>query len=236
MRNKTAPSFVTPEIISGWNDWNYQVVVCGKRIRCLIVGELHYRPEHISKQLELIELVKPEFVLHEFGPAWIYDPQGGGYRLQSQRSIRDGIDNDSLERFPELLTQQAERLNHKIVGIDLTTAELDIALWRLTKERPDEFEWKQVGEHPFDGCIIKRDDPDYEFTTQDPLIMELREARMVKEIGRFEKISKAPIVVIVGDCHAENFYTHGLFRGCRFGYVVIHQTKLNRAESKTSYR
>lgn len=216
-----------PALVGGWNDQNYKVVVCGRDIRCVVLGESHDNKQYIAKQAELIELVRPELVLHEFGAAHIYDPQARRYCWQPQRKA----DHGPVKGFPTPLIEQADRLGHKIVGIDLTFIELHIAHCRLAHVQPDKFKWVQVGKSLFHGYLVKRSNPSYEFTHLDPVTLRLRDAQMVKEIGLYEKQSKLPIIVIVGDHHAGNFHNRKLLREHGFGYIIVHQTRVVKSES-----
>lgn len=222
----TESFYVVPEVIHKWNTQKYQVIVCGRRVRCVVMGETHYVSENISMQSSLIELIRPEVVLHEAGNGWLYDPQGCGYSLQPGRAIQTGIDDcGTSDLFPTRLIEQAHLLNHKLVGIDMTITETEQAYHQLAIERPKEFLWEQIGDFPV-YCLVKKGSPNYKFTALDPITFKLRDAHMVRMIQRWEKISQAPLIVIVGSNHARNFHEKGLLRACRFRYAIVNQTRV----------
>lgn len=113
------------------------MLVQGQQIRCVILGEMHGHRDSIAKQTALIEVMRPQYVLHECAENWIYDPNKGGYYLPRGRKAAD---NDGpLGGVDKPLVEQANRLGHPVIGIDLGVNELDLVYQRLAKEQPDKF-------------------------------------------------------------------------------------------------
>lgn len=212
-------SVIPPELLREWNDGQYRIKRTGRSIRCVVFGESHYCELQMARQAELIELVRPEVLLHEFGnPAMVYDPTIPGSKAYLRAS--------RLVVFPGPLITQAAALGHRIAGIDLSLGEIALAHYRLALQDPKRFEW--VGDGPLDGRLEKRKDRRYEFTAIDPITMRLRDARMVREIGKWEARLAAPLVVVVGDRHAQNFRRRELFAQFGFGCAFVHQPEPTR--------
>lgn len=56
------------------------------------------------------------------------------------------------------------------------------------------------------------------------MTVALRDAKMIEMIGHYERLSDAPLAVIVGAHHAGNFHQRKLLQQHGFDYVVIDQT------------
>jgi len=151
--------FVDPDLIRVWNSEGYLIVIRGSKIRSVILGEIHGNQEHLAKQAELIEILRPQIVLHEMGHGLIYEQRTGGYSWNSRRKISrdDRFFFNSMGRgFPSLLIQQADKLGRKIIGIDFTMLELDLAWRNLAILYPRRFKWFQYGKHSFEGIPFKK--------------------------------------------------------------------------------
>lgn len=218
-------SVIPPELLREWNRGQYRIKQMGRSIRCVVFGESHYCELQMARQAELIELVRPEVLLHEFGnPAMVYDPARPGSRAYLRASRR--------VVFPAPLIEQASRLGHRIVGIDLSLQEISIAHYHLALDHPEDFDWQ--GDNVTDGVLVKRQDPHYQFTAADPITMRIRDARMSWEIGKWERKMKTPLLVVVGAHHARNFYRRKLLAQFGFGCAFVHQTEELRRCSTAS--
>jgi len=54
------------EILATRNDRGYQIQTYLDDLKVILLGERHYMPDMHQKQKELIEIIQPEIVLHEF--------------------------------------------------------------------------------------------------------------------------------------------------------------------------
>jgi len=152
--------FFRADQLAQWNDKNYHVEKYGNEFSVIIVGETHYNPEFEAKQIELTRLVRPEFVLHEFLGALIYNPITQKFEKQKGRIFGE---NDGPEELylPRGLIQAANEMGFKIIGCDLTQRELTKCEKQLAKDFPAKYRFNEEFE-----AAEKIGDPNYIFTLQ----------------------------------------------------------------------
>jgi len=215
------------EIIKEWNDQGYKIEHYGHRVDVLIFSEAHSYPEHQIKQLQLINIVKPEYVLHESLGGWIYEPLREIYVKQKGRKLNDFDKiNPSILIEIEFLSL-AKKLDFKIVGCDLTDMECKEMAKILCKVFPEKYDYDQTNDQ-----IKYREKTPYSLYSsfvplydlkEDKNIMHCREKHMVKTIAKYQKKSEKPLIVILGQAHGEAIHQRKLFQRRKFGYVYIDQ-------------
>lgn len=211
-------------IIKKWNDAQYEIKSRGDDPNVIILGESHHEQSMIQKQLELIELIKPKYVLHEYAGGFVYDPKIQELKLQSRR-LYDNVDKALLESsgLENELRELADKLKFQIIGCDLTTAELD-------KKLVEQFPQKYV--YDDDGLVVSVEDPDLTPSHFSPDAEMLRDAKIVEMISTYEKKSKKPLVVIIGNRHAHNIHDKRLLqKDDKVNYKYVNQDSGIKAES-----
>lgn len=117
-------------ILNNWNDEGYEISFYGKKPSVILLGESHTDIVARQKQEELIRLVKPEFVLHEFLSGYIYDPEKDLLTQQPKRrfdpnpKIKKKLDTFTERQTREVL-EMAKRVETTFVGCDMTERDFD---------------------------------------------------------------------------------------------------------------
>lgn len=219
------PPSLNLEIIKEWNDQGYEIEHYGRNIDVLIFGEAHLYQELQRKQLQLIDIIKPEYVLHESLGGWIYEPLHEIYTKQEDRKFNDfdklKPSTFSLIEIEFLLL--AKKIDFKIIGCDLTDMECKEMAKILCKVFPEKYDYDQAN-----GQIKYRKTPYSSFLPlyslkEDENIIRYREKHMVKTIATYQKKSGKPIIVILGQTHGENIHQGELLQRKEFDYVYINQ-------------
>lgn len=136
------PETVDLDILNSWNDAGFKIRVTGTNFRVLLLGESPHKSEMFRKQIELIKLVKPNFVLHEFATIWYYDPNKDRDRWfpQNNRIVGENDDYDDLSgRDLDDLKVLASMQRFSIVGCDLGFEEQKRAWLEIAKANPTKY-------------------------------------------------------------------------------------------------
>ena len=136
------PSFreeIPEELLRSWNTNNFSIETYGETYSVIMLGEGHHdsgAPGAQAKQVELIELIKPEYVLYESLKGLIYDPKAREFRKQANR--RFNLDDlDTHDNKPDKpIMEAADKIGFTIVGCDITSEELKVIEKTITRENP----------------------------------------------------------------------------------------------------
>lgn len=121
---QSARELIRLEQLAEWNDKKYHIEKHGDNFSLIVVGETYGNPEFQAKQVELIRLARPEYVLHEFLAAWIYDPKTQKFEKQKGRKFNMFDDDPENISLPSGLVLAANEMGFKTIGCDLTLGEL----------------------------------------------------------------------------------------------------------------
>jgi len=210
---------ITQETIAIWNDKGYKVEFYGKELKVIVLGESHGYKDIMHKQLELINEVKPDFVLHEFGAAWIYDPHTDEFKPQPNRKFNRWDINPQSIIIPVGLVSASKKLGFKIIGCDLTEAEISFAARQIARENPSQYEYDEEYD-----LLSKPDAPYWIFTNQSKKVMPRRDEKMAEMILTYQAKTEKPLLTILGGVHAENIHNGKLIQEKGFGYAFVDQT------------
>lgn len=189
--------------LNEWNKGEYVIHATHRYASVVILGEYHYQEHLINRQLELIDLVNPEFVLHEFASGFVYNPTTRLWTRQADRRFDDSLeDKKEWEIDPEFL-KHASKLGYTIVGSDMTLQEQRDLVDKLSENDQD-----------LDD-IMSAVDAD--------LIAE-RDARMVTTITEYRGLTRFPLVAVMGATHAKNIHELGLLAQKRISYAIVDQS------------
>ncbi|MDP2585559.1 MAG: hypothetical protein Q8P29_01625 [Candidatus Levybacteria bacterium] len=213
--------FLDRDILDKWNNNRYEIYTSpNKAIGVVILGEAHQRQQR--EQMDFIEAVKPTYLLHESQGGWIYDPKSKRFTKPRGRLFDNVGDNVNVatvttRRFQE----QSSRLGFKIIGCDLTNAEILEVGKKLCILFPQQYRYVE-GQNS-----IRRIDDNYrllsfEELAKDKNIMFYRDKHMVKTITKYEALSGKPIVAIMGGSHGNNIH-EAILRKKKFGYAYVKQ-------------
>lgn len=204
--------------LDSWNTKGYSIEKYGEEPSVFLLGELHYNENDMSKQVELIRKIEPDYILHEFLNGWYYDPLTKEYKEQSDRHF-SGYDSKEHIGPSAIILECADELKIPIIGCDLTEGEVKWAEMQLLKNHPDLYE-EQEGS----GILINKKNKKA-ITTMSPEMNVAREERMVKTILQYQKRSSKPLVVIIGSKHSEAIHQNRQMQEKGFGYVYVDQSK-----------
>lgn len=210
--------FLDKGTLDQWNNNRYEIFTSpNKGIRIVILGEVHQRQQH--EQMDLIRIIQPSYFLHESLGAWIYNPQIQKFIRPKNRlfdNIEDQVSPITIDQFLSL----SNELKFKIIGCDLTDAEIMEAGKRLCVIFPQKYQYE---EHH--NAIRRIENPHYDLIEDlglDENIMSYRNRQMVKTITKYEALSKKPIVVVMGGLHGNTIHENMLQRK-HFGYAYVKQ-------------
>ncbi len=165
-------------------------------IRLWLVGEYHGEEEHQSREVELIQALKPDSVVHEFLRNASYDSSQHRIAPQPGRTLSFGIVADDLEALPAVLhTCRSVRAN--IIGCDFS--------------QDEEFEIRRKNSKSgevFTPAIGKA-------------LTSTREALMASVILSNVIASEKPVVAIVGANHSAALHEQKELQDQGFGYVLL---------------
>jgi hypothetical protein len=201
---------VSLDTLRNWQNPDYIIHAEEPKFGMIILGEAHTDREARKKQLELIELVHPQFVLHEFLSGWIYDPVSKLFKKQSGRTFDEFIDNDLVEtasRDLSDLIEQSEKLGYKVVGDDLTFAEQDAVIEQLYDKDPLLRNYQDIGLVP-----------------GSPQLDAYRDQQMAKTIQEYATHATKPVIVILGRGHSEPLHQEGMIKQQGIQYAYVDQT------------
>ncbi|OGZ63214.1 MAG: hypothetical protein A2639_02035 [Candidatus Staskawiczbacteria bacterium RIFCSPHIGHO2_01_FULL_34_27] len=209
--------FIAAEQLDKWNDKKYHIEKFGDNISVVVLGEKHTNTEFTEKQLELINIIKPEYVLSEFWNGWIYNPKTQKFEQQNDRVFdknydfkRVGMKLINLPPEDIKLILAANKISFKIVGCDLTMGELK----EIAKQFPDKYANK----------------PDYFIGVigADNEVMPFRDEQMVKTISEYQQKSLKPIISIMGWHHGDSIHNQKIMQEKGFGYAYINENRRDK--------
>ena len=206
--------------LDSWNNKDYKIKYFGNDLDVIILGETHYSEDILNKQLELIHLVKPDFVLHEFLTALVYNPQTARFEQQPDRILNWFDQEIDFVEISKDLIKASKELHFEIVGCDLSLAEQLIIARQLAEDNPHEYEFDEEFE-----CLVKPSDPDWIFTPLSDVIIPYREQQMLETINSYKRKSEKSVLIILGDLHAKNLHNQKLIQKNRIGYAYVNQTE-----------
>lgn len=216
-------SVIPQNVVENWNTLNYLLECIGDNPSVIVLGEEHTSHSMHQKQLQLIDQLKPEYVLHEIAAGQIYDPGTKKYIRQKGRKFDDTDDAIGEPVLPAGFTELADTNGFRIVGCDITMAEITDAERQIAEMNPEEYKYGEFGEGV--GCLIKRGDSNWMLMYTDDLLAPFRDERMAKTIIEYIAKTQKPLVVILGNDHAANIMERGLIKGKGCGYFYVDQTK-----------
>ncbi len=201
---------VSLETLRNWQNPDYIIYAEEPNFSVVVLGEAHGDREAGRKQLELIELVHPQFVLDEFLSGWMYDPVSKSFQKQRGRTFDEFIDTDIREscsiNIPDII-EQSEKLGHTLVGCDLTFAEQDAVLEQLYDQDPSLRNYQGIG-----------------LTGGSPQVMPYRDKQMAKTIQEYAARATKPVIVIMGAEHGNNLHEKGMIKQQGIHYAYVDQT------------
>jgi|GEM_PF-1906035 len=225
------PEIISAETIAAWSEDSYRIEKYGKDPSVVLIGEEHHRPDLISKQLELIEMLDPEFVLHEFGSGWIHDPAKETTERQPGRKW-DAVENPEESQVPREFIDHSNRMGYTIVGCDLTATEFALAELDIARLNP-KYEIVSLHERDLGHLDIPGD---IYCKKLFQLIDPYREAKMIETIHEYRAKTTRPLVVVMGQIHASRIHRKGLMKGKDFGYVMVDQIGRRKPEKVDAVR
>ncbi|OGZ67546.1 MAG: hypothetical protein A3C58_02240 [Candidatus Staskawiczbacteria bacterium RIFCSPHIGHO2_02_FULL_34_10] len=208
--------YINLEQLKFWNNMGYLIEESdgSDKYSIIVLGESHMDEDQWEKQMELVKLVKPEYVLHEWLGGLIYNPEIGkfegddpGHKDYASDLIKTNNPNIGSHGLPAKLYDLSKEFNFKIVGCDLTKNEM---------QRVEEvFKEEETG--------IKKEGFYMPGTGKN--IIRVRDMVMVDKILEYQNKSDKPIIVIIGYEHGNNINSQHLLqeRGA-FGYIYINQS------------
>jgi hypothetical protein len=188
---------------------NVKPKVYGNNPSVIILGEDHSEKKHREQQEEIIKLVKPEYLLHEFFDGRFYNPITKEITylpdVVVDKELEDILPKDCVE--DRRLIGWAEKYRLFLVGIDLTFTELDRLRCKL------------LDKSPLYAGSIKKD-----------LLIEAKEDayreknRMGKRIVEYSSKTSKPLVVIMGGGHARpKSKIHPVIQKAGIDYICLDQ-------------
>jgi hypothetical protein len=164
--------------ISKWcRERNCKFSFYGDKPSILLLGESHNTPRHLELEEEMISLVKPPILLHEFLKNNVYDPTTGNFSFV-YGTANDEMDIREMHEVEDYLLGWANKYRAKLVGADLSLFELSKA-----------------------GDEIEKKKPRLILTSQTPEECEYREKRMGERIANYRKKVDGMLVGIFGMHH-----------------------------------
>lgn len=214
-------SFIDRKVLDQWSGGRYEIYISSnKGVKVVILGEAHQRQQ--QEQMDLINIIKPSYLLHESGGGWTYDPAIQKFVKPKGRLFNNVGDHlliktATIDQFREL----SDNLGFKIIGCDLTDAEILEAGKNLCSIFPRKYRYEEGS-----GRIFRIDYGYHLFSfdelARDENIMSYRNRHMVEIITKYEALSEKPIAVIMGGTHGDNIHKD-MLRRKKFGYAYIRQ-------------
>jgi hypothetical protein len=207
--------------LDAWRAAGYRIDYqkgAGGPIRAVVIGEAHYSAELVQKQLEIIAALEPEWVLHEFAGYRMYDPSSESWEALPGRSFSRTDQNLGGEP-PEAIMELSRTMLFKIIGNDLSDAEICDVGRRLAKEHPQKYKWSNKFK-----VLVDRKDANRFITNQSKEIVPFRDAHMAKMTIEYASKATKPIVVVLGSNHSNRVREQRLIEASGIGCVFIDQT------------
>ena len=214
--------FLDKGVLDQWNNNRYTIYTSvNKGIRVVILGEEHLRQQR--EQIDLINIIKPSYVLHESLGGWTYDPKVQKF-IKPKGRLFDNVGDHPLLKTVGInlfFRELSDKLGFKIIGCDLTDAEILEAGKSICVMFPKKYRYEESSER------IWRTDHGYHLLSFDELvkdenIMFYRNRQMVKIITKYEALSEKPILVVMGGTHGDSIHEDMMQRK-KFGYAYVKQ-------------
>ena len=171
----------------------------GKDPSLVIMGESHGNESHDRNEQDLIQLVKPEYVLHELFDARTYNLADQEVKFIPGVPI-NWVDEENKDSYLDLV-DWAEKYRFNLIGMDLSFAELQAKVNRILDRNPP-----------------------YEVTNQTPEVCRYRETRMANRMVEYLVKTKKPVVAIMGNDHRKPCAAiHPILKSLRLDYATIFQ-------------
>jgi len=183
------------DLIREWAERNHYVLLArGKNPQAFIVGESHRDPKLIAEQGELVDIVKPGFILHELMETLIYAPKTKELKLAPGRAY-NSYDADAHSRILDYAVNWADKHQASLIGCDLSMQEMNNCFKEIAKRYPKKYHYDEESDevYPIEGSLKS--------TNQESRIFSFREAQMGKTILEYAKRSSKPVVAVVGAYH-----------------------------------
>jgi len=182
-------------------------ILYGAQPRLIIVGETHDHPAHLENERSIVQLLQPEFVLHEALGGRTYDPETQETKFL-QGVPHDRYDDMVRDDIPSTLRNLFDDFGVPIIGMDLTNAEL-APIVKLVKR-------------------TRRSKQDV--TSHSNEILPYRESRMAARMIEYSSRTSGPLVAIMGNFHRRpTSAIHGPLREAvltiGLDYMCIYQPK-----------
>lgn len=206
------------EILKKRNDQWYKIETYLEDIKVILLWEYHGREDIHIKQQELITILKPDIILHEFLAGWIYNSQKKKFEQQDFRKRTDFDMDKSMVEISKKILHAAELNGSKIIGCDTTMAELEEAMRDLTKRFPKKYKYDSDMNYVYN----KRNREDC-LTPLSKDVVPYRDKRMIADIIKYEKQTEKPMVVILGQHHTDNIHKAGALKEKWFWYAYVAQ-------------
>jgi len=114
------------KVLSWCGKHGYESHLIGKNPKTVLIGELHRNRTHRTAQEELIQLLAPEFLIHEHAGPLIYDPRTREWTIQQGVKMNHS-DRNNLDLYKErFLEEWARRYSCIIVGNDHSQTETEL--------------------------------------------------------------------------------------------------------------
>ncbi|MCX6724081.1 MAG: hypothetical protein NT155_02800 [Candidatus Staskawiczbacteria bacterium] len=208
---------VAIEQVDQWNTKGYRVEKHGDNFSVIILGEGHNNEALQAKQIELIKLIKPKYVLHEFLTGWIYNPETKKCTRQENRII--GSEERPQKPADKIITA-ADEMGFEIIGCDLTETETNLVIDKVCERNPNRFHYDENVKAFFPNKGVE------ELTNFSPEIIAFRDKKMADTIIEYQKKSKKPIVVVMGSDHGKGIHKNKILQRAGINYAFINQAKI----------
>jgi len=179
----------------------------GTKPSILLLGESHSTPRHLKLEEEMISLVKPPILLHEFLKNSMYDPTTRSFSLIYE-TANDEMDIREMREIEDYLLGWATKYKTKLVGADLSLFELSKA-----------------------GDEIEKKKPKLILTSQTLEKCEYREKRMGERIADYHKKVDGMLVGIFGMHHlrpSSGIHPILQLEGIEYACIILPKDKRKR--------
>lgn len=167
----------------------------------VILGEHHGVQGNRQQQESIIELVGPEYLLHELFDGKIYNPATKELGYLSGVAVDPKVEKLTPRSHYEELIGMAEKHGCILVGMDLSFAELELIRDRISDEHPK-------------STLDQKLQKEYGY----------REKRMGERMVEYHHKTDRPIVAVMGGDHRRpKSEIHAILQNEGISYVCISQ-------------
>ena len=202
--------------IKSWVKENgYEIDIRGDNPQIVIVGEIHGL--FVKQQEELVDKLRPEYLLHELIGIQTYDPRTQRKGELEGRLI-DGV--CEMHGMSGHTIQWSDEYGIYLVGCDLSLSELDVVERELVEKRPNIYRYGPAG-------LVERLDGTPFFITQDDGVVEYKDIHMGEMIVEYAAKTEKPLVTIVGSSHMRpESQIHQILQDANIEYAYVDMTTL----------